>query len=110
SVAGYASYQATEKLSLHLRGEYLRDRGEQKFFSFFDSGSETFIDTNPDRVLSVTATLQYDIWKNVLSRLEFRWDHSLSGRSTWGDVASDGDPIRNRLNEFMLAANIIYKF
>jgi len=30
SVAGYASYQATEKLSLHLRGEYLRDRGEQK--------------------------------------------------------------------------------
>ena len=32
TVAGYASFQATEKLSFHARGEYLRDRGDQKFF------------------------------------------------------------------------------
>src|SRR5438552_3055371 len=41
SVAGYASYQATDKLSLHLRGEYLRDRGEQKFFGADFDGERT---------------------------------------------------------------------
>jgi hypothetical protein len=103
SVAGYGSFQATEKLSLHLRGEYLRDRGEQKFFS---DGITSF---NPDRALGVTATAQYDLWKNVISRVEFRWDHSLSGEKTWGgtfDDESDG----TRHNMWMVAANIIYKF
>ena len=108
SVAGYASFQATEKLSLHLRGEYLRDRGEQKFFTFFDSGSESFVDTNPDRALALTATAQYDLWKNVISRVELRWDHSLSGQKTWG--GSDTSTDASRKNEWMLAANVIYKF
>ena len=34
--------------------------------------------------MSYTATVQYDLWKNVLSRLEIRWDHDLTG----------GDPIK----------------
>jgi putative OmpL-like beta-barrel porin-2 len=107
SVAGYASYQATEKLSLHMRGEYLRDRGEQKFFAFFDPNTGDLVPTNPDRVLALTATAQYDLWKNVISRLELRWDHSLSGQETWGGSV-DGEP--SRRNEWMLAANVIYKF
>jgi hypothetical protein len=108
SVAGYASFQATEKLSLHLRGEYLRDRGDQKFFSTFDTVSGTFASTTPDRALGVTATAQYDLWKNVISRLELRWDHSLSGETTWGGTTADSNPGLH--NEWMLAANIIYKF
>src|ERR1044071_1128729 len=103
TIAGYASYQATEKLSLHLRGEYLRDRGEQKFFVDTDGNA-----TNPDRALAVTATAQYDLWKNVISRLELRWDHSLSGQKTWGGVTTDTEP--SRRNEWLLAAHIIYKF
>ena len=99
SVAGYLSYQATDKLSLHFRGEYLRDRGEQKFF--IDSIGNS---TNPDRALALTATAQYDLWKNVISRLELRWDHSLSGQDVWG--GNDG----STENAWMLAANIIYKF
>ena len=31
------------------------------------------------RMGAVTATVQYDLWKNVLSRVEFRWDHALDG-------------------------------
>ena len=108
SVAGYASYKACEKLWLHVRGEYLRDRGEQKFFSYYDSVSGSLVDTNPDRVLALTATAQYDLWKNVISRLELRWDHSLSGHKTWG--GDDNSPNPTRLNEWMLAANVIYKF
>jgi hypothetical protein len=103
SIAGYATYQATEKLSLHLRAEYLRDRGDQKFFVDSDGNS-----TNPDRVLGLTATAQYDLWKNVISRLELRWDHSLSGQETWGGSTVDSTPTLK--NEVMLAANIIYKF
>lgn len=103
TVGGYATYQATEKLSLHVRGEYLRDRGEQKFFIDSDGNS-----TNPDRALALTATAQYDLWKNVISRLELRWDHSLSGQGVWG--GSNIDDVGTKKNEVMLAANIIYKF
>jgi hypothetical protein len=109
SVAGYASYQATEKLSLHLRGEYLKDRGEQKFFT--TDFTDPLASTNPNKVLAVTATAQYDLWKNVISRVEFRWDHSLSGQATWGvdNTTSASDPGTLK-NQYMLAANIIYKF
>src|ERR1043166_789423 len=78
SGAEYVSYQATDKLSLHLRGEYLKDRGVQKFFL---DPTLTF-PTNPDETLGVTATAQYDLWKNVISRLELRWDHSLRDRKS----------------------------
>jgi hypothetical protein len=107
ALAGYASFQATEKLSLHLRGDYLRDRGDQKYFVAFDSDTGLYEPTNPDKVLTVTATVQYDLWKNVISRLELRWDHSLTGDGLYGGTTQfEGDMI----NAWMLAANLIYKF
>ena len=78
TLAGYASFQATEKLSFHARGEYLRDRGDQKKFDFPGFFA-------PDKTLGVTATAQYDLWQNVISRLELRWDHSLTGDAAFGD-------------------------
>jgi hypothetical protein len=109
SLGGYASFQATEKLSLHLRGEFLRDRGEQKFFIEADPNTTTGLRaTNPNEAMDWTLTAQYDLWKNVISRLELRWDHLLSGQKTWGEVNADG--IGSLKNEWMLAANIIYKF
>jgi putative OmpL-like beta-barrel porin-2 len=120
SLAGYASFQATEKLSLHARAEYLHDRGDQKFFSQTtladptDPTSGVTVKTNPDKVLALTATAQYDLWKNVISRLEIRWDHSLSGEGTWGSAATDPDTgilgQGTLRNEVMIAANLIYKF
>jgi hypothetical protein len=114
SLAGYASFQATEKLSVHARAEYLRDRGAQKFFVGTDPISGNFGSTNPDKVLALTGTVQYDLWKNVISRVELRWDHSLSGERVWGGSTVDTGEgfVRSGglLNEFMLAANIIYKF
>jgi len=107
ALAGYASYQATEKLSLHLRGEYLRDRGDQKYFVAFDDDLGTYQPTNPDKVLTLTATAQYDLWKNVVSRLELRWDHDLTGNGLYGGTSEfEGDMV----NAWMLAANVIYKF
>jgi hypothetical protein len=96
AVAGYLSFQATEKLSFHGRLDYLRDRGEQKF-SYMDS----------DKVMALTLTAQYDLWQNVISRLELRWDHALDGVDSFGGEVS-GDPTLD--NAWMLAANVIYKF
>jgi len=96
SAAGYASYHATEKLSFHARGEYLKDSSE--FFGLAPGA---------DTVLALTGTVQYDLWKNVISRLELRWDHSL------GDVPAFGGetPLAPTMdNAWMLAANIIYRF
>ncbi len=88
----YASYQATEKLSLHLRGEYVDD-----------GAGVTSTDGNDKvRLFELTYTVQYDLWKNVLSRAEVRWDHA-SNRGQFGSNA-------NLRNAVMLAANVVYKF
>lgn len=111
---GYLGYQATEKLSFYGRGEYLRDRGNQKLFRKTitdptDPASTLLVPSAPDRVLELTATAQYDLWKNVMSRLEVRWDHSLTGEGVWGKSdATTG--IGTQKNQWLLAANIIYKF
>jgi len=102
ALAGYASFKATEKLSLHARAEYLKDRGNQKFFTGEFTSNEA---TYPDKVLALTGTLQYDLWQNVISRLELRWDHSLNDTMAYGGT---GEP--NRDNAWMLAGNLIYKF
>ncbi len=111
SAAGYASYQATEKLSLHLRGEYLRDRAGA--FGFLDEDGSV---AEKADVFALTATAQYDLWKNVISRLEVRWDHGSNGRffgearpASFGK-ASSGDDVGSKKNEVLVAANIIYKF
>jgi hypothetical protein len=43
-----------------------------------------------------------------MSRLELRWDHSLSGEGVWGNSEITGTG--SLRNEFVLAANLIYKF
>ena len=62
----------------------------------------------PTEVFALTETVQYDLWKNVVSRLEFRWDHSLSqGDADGGTAANPAPGLRNAL---LVAANFIYKF
>jgi hypothetical protein len=101
-VALYASYQMTEKMSFHGRAEYLRDRGNQTFFATApQSGASS-------RVFELTTTLQYDLWQNVLTRLEFRWDHSADGSLAFGGKTPFSTPTRH--NAYLLAANIVYKF
>ncbi len=114
SLGGYLGYQATEKLAFYARGEYLRDRGAQKVFATVVGG--TPVPLVPDKVLELTGTVQYDLWKNVMTRLEVRWDHSLSGQGVWGGTVpnatafSDESPISTEKNAVVLIANVIYKF
>ena len=58
--------------------------------------------------MGLTGTVQYDLWKNVLSRLELRWDHAADGNEAYGGEGTVATP--NRKNAYLLAANVIYKF
>jgi len=109
AISGYASYQATEKLSFHARGEFLKDtQGVLLHDSVvFDTDGNIVSVSSPSKILALTATVQYDLWKNVISRLEVRWDHSLTDTPTFGGTDA-GHPTMD--NAWMLAANVIYKF
>jgi hypothetical protein len=60
------------------------------------------------KVVATTATVQYDLWKNVLSRLEFRWDHAASGSPAYGGEGIGAAPTKK--DSFILLANVSYKF
>jgi hypothetical protein len=104
SVAVYGSYKLTDKLTLNGRAEYANG-----------PGLTALAGTDLDKVFALTGTLQYDLWANVTSRLELRWDHAASGMAAFGGtVTTDGEGDEAitglRKNEVMLAANVIYKF
>lgn len=111
----YASVQATEKLSFHARAEWadLTD-GYATGGSFNGFGTGGGVGGLPAEVLSFTGTVQYDLWANVLSRLEVRWDTAISGHGPFGGTvvgasgATQGGA--NEKNALLIAANIIYKF
>lgn len=98
----YVLCRATEKLELNFRGEYARADGLGALSAAYNGAA-----TPLRKVLALTATLQYDLWKNVLSRLEARWDHAADGTESFGGVAL-GAPARR--NEFTLAAEFTYRF
>lgn len=89
----YLLWQATEKLSLNTRGEYMAQSGY-----LVGTGAGVGV---PRKAFEVTETVQYELWKNVLSRLEFRWDHA----------ADSSDPFSNGVdNAYLLAVNLAYRF
>jgi hypothetical protein len=102
NIAVYSTFQATDKLSLNFRGEFLENE---------DAGAVT-----PGTVYAkgtafeFTGTIQYNLWANVISRLEVRWDHvghsNVFGANSTGPTT--GAAFRN--NDFLLALNLIYQF
>ncbi|MGA2243399.1 MAG: outer membrane beta-barrel protein [Verrucomicrobiota bacterium] len=91
----YGSVQATDKLSFNVRGEYYDLSGSPT------TGGPVYLGTD-GKGEEVTATIQYNLWANVTSRLEFRWDHIDSG-DAFANGGADAD-------SFLLAANLIYTF
>jgi len=88
----YLGFKASEKLKLNTRVDYFDDGGA----TVFAAGTE---------VLSTTFTVDYALWENVISRLEYRWDHDMSGR-----VAGAGSFAGGRVNSNQILLNVIYKF
>ena len=96
-----APFQATPELSLNLRGEFVDDSAEL-------IGDASDLGLARAKVWAATATAQYDLWKNVISRVEFRWDHGDNGKFFGNPNVSTGNP--SRRNAYLLAAQVIYKF
>lgn len=93
AIAGYAIFKANDKLRFSVRGEYAT--GSNNSWVYFDNGES-------NELLGVTGTVDYNLWANVLTRLEFRWDHDLTGNGMFNDGSDD--------NALSLALNVIYKF
>ena len=111
SVAVYASFQATDKLSLHARAEYFwEDTGGGPIATPAGAGGPL------SSVWALTGTVQYDLWKNVLSRLEIRWDQANSNvygsglAQIGGTTAGAKSTAPDNKGHVLVAANLIYKF
>ena len=96
AMALYSSFQATDKLSLHARAEYAWGNG----IALANIAGAPLGSVPAESAYAFTGTVQYDLWKNVLSRVELRWDHTKDGLQT-SSGAKDA---------IMLAGNLIYKF
>jgi len=99
ALAGYVSFGATEKLTLHGRMDYLAVGGD----GVSTAGASVGAFAPGDDILSTTVTADYQLWENVISRAELRWDHDL-------DKNNDAMRSGTAADEFTLAANFIYKF
>lgn len=88
----YGSYQLTEQLKLSYRAELAGSSG----------GVHLPGASNDEQVFGNTVTLDYALWKNVISRLEYRLDSAVSG--------SVLRPFDGQKNDHSLTANIVYLF
>ena len=68
-VAGYVAYDWTSKLRTALRAEYFADPQGVR-------SSETIAPGNNVELWEITATLQYNIWRGLFGRLEYRHDEA----------------------------------
>jgi hypothetical protein len=97
SFALYGAWQATEKLAFNVRGEYghgyVGDRGisDSTPYNYHFSGD----------IWSLTTTLQYSLWANVISRVEARYDNAGNNNNFASNQTTD---------QFSVYLNLIYKF
>ena len=106
ALAGYIDFKATDKMTLHTRLDYIHLGGDGLAGGGdLITGGTAF--SPGDQFLSTTFTVDYTLWKNVLSRAEFRWDHDLgpNGGNHFGGFPGGGEN-----DDFLLALNVIYKF
>ena len=105
ALAGYAVYQLSDGLNVALRYDTIN----------FDAGAG-----GEDNVESIAVTLGYQMWENVLTRLEFGWENGAGAIAT---AASDAvgrfaDTNRNAAGEATseigsssyFALNLFYQF
>jgi len=92
-IGAYVSYQATDKMAVHGRVEYVDG----------DNGLYYAGGTYDNELLGLTATLDYSLWDNVITRLEGRWDQQLDNNANAYDGGSSDDV-------FTLTLNAIYNF
>ena len=116
SIALYTSFNnvGIEKLKLNTRVEYF-DNGSAALAALGGAanvGRGRANGAGNAEILAATITADYQLWKNVISRLEYRWDHDCSaGANLPGNVNSGGlGVVGGNNNAHLVALNLIYKF
>jgi len=103
AVAGYVSFGVNDKLKLNDRLDYTNaDPGTWYAHGFGNPGTSST--AGRERLISNTFTVDYSLWNNVITRAEFRWDHSMNGERPFG---GEDNPQKNA---YTIAANLIYKY
>jgi hypothetical protein len=102
----YNTIKATDKLSFNSRAEYWEVDGFSQKSGNYSGG---------DGGISLTETVEYDLWANVVSRLEVRYDKATSGIGNNGGEGSDVSVLPNgalvsNSSSFGIYANLVYKF
>ena len=105
----YASFKATEKLTLNTRAEYATGTdGTWYLVSPVGDFAPTGNDDTRNELFGITFTADYALWANVVTRAEFRWDSAIAGGDNATSKPFGGfNPDKNALS---LALNVIYKF
>jgi|SRR5688572_14755448 len=93
AIALYASYAMDDKWKFNLRGDYTQATD--------GTYGPSLADGDRDELGSVTGTLEYNLWENVLTRLEARYDRALGGESPFGNADEQA---------VTLTLNAAYKF
>jgi len=102
----YNTIKASDKLSFNTRGE------------FWEVDAKSGASRGSDEGVSLTETVEYDLWANVVSRLEFRYDKviesdyadlSTGPGTTLGYVLPTGTTV-NEAGSYGIYANVVYKF
>ena len=98
--AAYLSIKLAEQAKINLRGEYAT--GSAGTWAAKPVGGP-----DKEEFLGVTASLDYNLWANVLTRIEFRWDQDLGNGTPafGGQTAGDEEE-----NAYIIGLNVLYKF
>jgi len=98
----YGTLKATDKLSFNVRGEYLYAKFYDDWSSLYYINDHGLFTTDLSGV-ELTGTVEYDLWANVISRLEIRWDHVDQNQFLSTSYLEEKDSVG-------FYANVIYKF
>jgi hypothetical protein len=98
AVAAYIGF-GQDKWKLNLRADYTQ--ATAGFYYAGGNGNTGVAKTDRDELGSLTLSLDYNLWENVLTRLEGRYDRALSGDTPFGT---------NDEGAVTVALSAVYKF
>jgi hypothetical protein len=101
--AAYLNWQATEKFKINTRVDFT----EATHGWYYPTTTAGTVHSGDDSLGSLTITGDYSLWKNVVSRLEFRWDKSLDGTKPFGGTVAGAPRDQQAVS---LGLNLIYQF
>ena len=93
ALAAYLSLKTSEKSTLNARLDY---------------GNDSDVGRKDIESVTTTLTFEYKLWANVVSRLEYRWQHDLNGLK--GAALDNRTGLGAEDNSHEIIAQIAYKF